>query len=163
MPAVLALGASLAVAQNSFAPAPTPEETEIARLDAVNGQLRAQLRAERLEANRRLAGYLTRHSDELERVRGSLRATTSVDHAIGLAAAAYGQSAVRLRQVAFCESRLSRTAQNGQYQGIFQFGLPLWTRTPYGTFERTDPYASALAAGWAFSRGMASHWPICGR
>lgn len=93
------------------------------------------------------------------------RAPTSdrVDHALAVAAATYGVPEAKLRRVATCESTLNPKARNGRYVGLFQFGLPLWRATPYGRFPRTDPYAAALAAAWAFKRGMARHWPVCGR
>jgi hypothetical protein len=101
-----------------------------------------------------------------ERVLGRARrdqAPSTPSEAIRLAAAAYGQSEERLRGVAECESHLDPAAVNGQYLGLYQFGEPLWNRTPFRDFPRSHPYAAALAAGWAFSRGLSSHWPICGR
>jgi len=85
-----------------------------------------------------------------------------VQHALSLAAATFGVPQDKLRRVATCESTLDPQAGSGRYIGLFQFGSTLWNRTPYGGFDRTDPYASALAAAWAFSRGMRSHWPVCG-
>lgn len=94
-------------------------------------------------------------------VRRALRtngSTGGVDHAIRVAAATYGVSESHLRSVARCESGFDPAASNGQYQGIFQFGPTLWSITPVKGFSRNDPYAAALGAAWAFSRGMQSHW-----
>jgi soluble lytic murein transglycosylase-like protein len=108
-----------------------------------------------------------RHRDRLRAARTAARVAaleeSSVAHALRLAAASYGVDEARLRSVATCESGLRPHAKGGIYLGLFQFGSALWSTTPYRAFERTDPYASALAASWAFSRGMSSHWPVCGR
>jgi hypothetical protein len=58
---------------------------------------------------------------------------------------------------------LDPEAASGPYEGLFQFGTPLWGRTPFAEFERRDPYASAFAASWAFARGWDANWPTCGR
>ena len=113
--------------------------------------LRTQLRRERAE-----------HGRVLERARRD-QAPSAPAEAIRLAAAAYGQSEDRLRAVAECESHLDPAAVNGPYLGLYQFGQPLWDRTPFRDFPRSHPYAAALAASWAFSRGMSSNWPVCGR
>ena len=131
-------------------------QVAITLCDPTADALRAQLRRERAI-----------HAGELRAVRAELRAARrtwrpTVQHAISLAAATYGVPATKLTRVATCESTLNPTAQSGRYLGLYQFGLPLWHRTPYGAFDRTDPYAAALAAAWAFSRGMHAHWPVCG-
>lgn len=131
-------------------------QVAITLCDPTAAALRAQLRRERAI-----------HAGELRRLRTELRAARrtwrpTVQHAISLAAATYGVPATKLTRVATCESTLNPTAQSGRYLGLYQFGLPLWHRTPYGAFDRTDPYAAALAAAWAFSRGMHAHWPVCG-
>ena len=95
--------------------------------------------------------------------RPRVRRADPVAHALRIAAATYGVSEDKLRRVAKCESTLNPKARNGQYVGLFQFGMPLWRATPYGKFSRTDPHAAALAAAWAFSKGMSRHWPVCGR
>lgn len=149
----------------AFAPTPTPAPglTRLEqRLTLQVAALRRQLTAER-----------TRHARQLRAARRSSVAgfragAVSLDsgdagHAIRLAAAVYGVSADRLLRVAQCESTLNAHATSGPYLGLFQFGTPLWARTPMAGFSRDDPYAASLAAAWAFARGMNRHWPICGR
>lgn len=96
-------------------------------------------------------------------VRPKPRKADPVAHALRIAAATYGVPEDKLRRVARCESTLNPKARNGQYVGLFQFGSYLWGKTPYARFSRTDPHAAALAAAWAFKRGMARNWPVCGR
>lgn len=115
-------------------------------------ELRAQIRRER-DASRRTLSVLRRQA----------LARPGVQHAIELGAAAYGQSPDRLRRIAMCESVLDPGNVTGPYVGLFQFGTPLWTRTPFARFDRTDPYASAFAASWSFARGWDHNWPVCGR
>lgn len=142
-------------------------QSATATQEAHENRLRAQIRRERARHDRLLATTVRRErSKRRAAVRRALQtggATGSVDHAIRVGAAAYGVSPSRLRAVAHCESTLNPGATNGPYAGLFQFGTPLWSKTPVREFSRTDPYAAALAAGWAFSRGMSSHWPHCGR
>lgn len=128
------------------------ERTQLARANAQITALRSELATERL-----------RHRQAVTQLRRTSRSVNRVDHALNIAAATYGVSASRLRRVATCESTLNPNAKNGRYLGLFQFGTPLWRATPYRSFSRTDPYAAAAAAAWAFKRGMARHWPICGR
>lgn len=126
------------------------------------GKLRAQIRRERAVHARQLAATVRRERAKrraaVRRVLRSSGATGNVDHAIEVAAATYGVSEARLRSVARCESGFNPGASNGQYLGLFQFGTPLWSTTPVARFSRTDPYAAALGAAWAFSRGMSGHW-----
>lgn len=149
----------------AFVPTPTPAPglTPLEqRLTSQVAALRRQLTAER-----------TRHARQLRAARRSSVAgfragSVSLDsgdagHAIRLAAAVYGVPADRLLRVAQCESTLDAHAISGPYLGLFQFGTPLWARTPMADFSRDDPYAASLAAAWAFARGMNRHWPICGR
>ena len=161
MPSRILFGvAAIACATAILAPAvlatPSPPESGkqagLERAHAAAAKLRAQLKRERRFADR-----------EIARLHRALLTRPSVDHAIALGAAAYGVSPNRLRQVALCESHLNPRATNGHYHGLYQFGAPLWNATPFHGFARTDPYAAAFAAGWAFSRGMSRHWPICGR
>lgn len=132
--------------------AAAPQEMTLEQATVANQKLRAQLRRERAA-----------HKKALRRVRSAAVARPHVQHALALGAAAYGLPKGRLENVAFCESRFNSHATNGQYTGLFQFGSRLWNATPYRSFSRTDPYASSFAAAWAFSRGMARHWPVCGR
>lgn len=130
-------------------------------------KLRTQLRRERAQHERELTSTVrrerARRQAAIKRVLQTNRETGSVDHAIRVGAAVYGVSPDRLRSVARCESGLNPSASNGRYVGLFQFGTTLWSTTPVSGLSRTDPYAASLAAAWAFSRGMASHWPVCGR
>jgi soluble lytic murein transglycosylase-like protein len=138
-----------------FALAPDAEathHTKLARAEARVSALRTQLAAER-----RL------HRARVMQIRGTSRSARNVNHALTIAAATYGVPVTKLRRVARCESTLDPNARNGRYLGLFQFGTPLWSTTPYRRFSRTDPYAAAAAAAWAFKRGMARHWPVCGR
>jgi hypothetical protein len=138
-----------------------------AKLQRANVQLRAQLARERKRHKAAVAKLRTRHREKLARARKRSRAiqlkTPAVEHALRLAAVTYDVPYSRLRAVARCESGLRPHAKGGRYVGLFQFGMPLWNGTPYRQFERSDPYASALAGARAFSLGMASHWPVCGR
>jgi len=127
-------------------------ETSLEKAIKTADELRAQLRRER-----------ARHARVVKRLRGAAVSRPDVRHAIELGAAAYGLPKGRLEGVAFCESGLNAHAANGRYVGLFQFGSRLWNATPFRGFERTDPYAASFAAAWAFSRGMARHWPVCGR
>lgn len=99
---------------------------------------------------------------ELARTRAQLRTATrernqarraarrvwrpTVDHAIALASYAYDVPLRDMRTVAACESTFNPYAKNGQYLGLYQFGLPLWSGLAFRNFARTDPYAAALAA-----------------
>jgi hypothetical protein len=139
------------------------QEQSATQLERSNEALRAQLRRERARTTRLVRLERRRSAKIVATYRRQLRRDPSVNHALQVAAATYGVPASRLKRVAMCESRLQPTAQNGRYLGIFQFGSVLWNATPYRAFSRTDPYASALAASWAFKRGMSSHWPVCGR
>jgi hypothetical protein len=130
----------------------TTHEMTLERAVTTAAQLRAQLRRERAA-----------HARAIRRLRRAAVARADVRHAIALGSAAYGLPKGRLEGVAFCESGLNTHAANGRYLGLFQFGSRLWNATPYRDFQRTDPYAASFAAAWAFSRGMARHWPICGR
>lgn len=146
--AIAATAVILTLAPNAQA----GQRTQLARAEAQISALRAELTAER-----------RRHRRDVTRLRRTTRSVPSVNHALTLAAAAYGVPVSRLRRVATCESTLNPKATNGRYVGLFQFGTPLWKTTPYRHFSRTDPYAAAAAAAWAFKRGMARHWPLCGR
>jgi soluble lytic murein transglycosylase-like protein len=130
-------------------------------------KLRAQIRRERAKHRKALTTTVKRERAKrrvaVRRVLASARNSGGVDHAIRVGAAAYGVSPDRLRAVARCESGFNPAATNGRYVGLFQFGTTLWSTTPVATLSRTDPYAASIAAAWAFSRGMASHWPVCGR
>jgi hypothetical protein len=126
-------------------------QADLARAQAQTAALRAQLTAER-----------RRHQKALARARTG-RITPSVEHALTIASAAYGVPKAKLHRVAVCESTLNPKATNGQYVGLFQFGPTLWSASPYGRLTRTDPYAAALAAAWAFSKGKGGQWPVCGR
>ena len=127
-------------------------DTKLARAEAQISVLRNQLAAERRSHRTNV--------NQLRRTRGPAR---TVSHALTIASATYGVPVARLRRVAMCESTLDPNARNGRYVGLFQFGTPLWNTTPYRRFSRTDPYAGAGAAAWALKRGMAGHWPVCGR
>jgi hypothetical protein len=141
-------------------PAVSARESELQRRVAA---LRAQLRRERVKHRRQLTLERQRARARVSRTLKNTLGNEPVRHAIALAAATFGVSEDKLRRVATCESTLNPAAGSGPYLGLFQFGSPLWRATPYAGFDRTDPYAAALAASWAFSRGMHRHWPVCGR
>lgn len=151
---VLAAGAGSSTLLIPSSDAADATSVELERAQSQVGKLRAQLASER-RAHRRAVTKLRRPA--------TVAGPASVNHALRVAASTYGVPLARLRRVATCESTLNPNARNGRYLGLFQFGTPLWRTTPYAKFPRTDPYAAALAAAWAFKRGMASHWPICGR
>ncbi len=138
-----------------FAAAPPADANNHAKLARANAQI-ASLRTQ-LAAERRV------HRKTVTQIRRTTGTARSVAHALTMAAATYGVPVAKLRRVAMCESTLNPNARNGRYLGLFQFGTPLWNTTPYRRFARTDPYAAAAAAAWAFKRGMARHWPLCGR
>jgi len=121
----------------------------------VDDLLRRQLVRERRAVAARVAkAYRAGHAT----ARREIVTTPRVRHALALAAAAYGQPYGGLVRVATCESTLRPWATNGRYVGLMQFGTPLWSTTPFARFPRTDPYASAMAASYAWSRGNRSHW-----
>ena len=68
-----------------------------------------------------------------------------VAFAIGLAASIYRIPADKMTRVAMCESRLNPTAQNGQYEGLFQIG-PRINSTALAGWNPFDPIVNALAA-----------------
>jgi hypothetical protein len=169
-PAAVAAAADPAPAPRpAAAPDPPPPAilVQVASLQRANAALRAQLRRERDRSATVITSTRQRHLKRLRAVKtAAMRAASDrseVAHAIRLAAASYGVDEARLRDVATCESGLRPDARGGIYLGLFQFGSALWSKTPYRAFERSDPYAAALAASWAFSKGMSSHWPVCGR
>jgi soluble lytic murein transglycosylase-like protein len=126
--------------------------------------LRRQLALERAKHAQALQGA-ARQRERAQRAAAraqGLGAESQAEHAVRAAAAAYGVEPGRLLAVARCESTLNPAATNGPYVGLFQFGAPLWDQTPFRDFSRSDPYANALAAAWAFSHGMGGHWPSCG-
>lgn len=142
----------------------TAAGTVVASSDAADARA-ALSRAESdiTELRAEVATQRRARSIAVARTRVRTPAAGTVDHALVVAAATYRVPVDRLRRVATCESTLNPAATNGRYVGLFQFGETLWNATPYGSFERSDPYAAALAAAWAFSRGMSAHWPECGR
>jgi hypothetical protein len=80
--------------------------------------------------------------------------------AIQKAADTYGFSPSGMVRVAQCESRLDRSATNGQYLGLFQLGGYARDRYLHGSW--TDAYANALAAArYAHDAGGFSPWS-CG-
>ena len=85
---------------------------------------------------------------------------SSVVSAINLACATYGHCAELWRK-AKCETggTFDPHAYNPSgASGLFQFIASTWQTTPYRNFSRTDPYASALAAGWMHSVGRGGEW-----
>jgi hypothetical protein len=75
------------------------------------------------------------------------------------AARHFGQSRYTARRVAWCESRYKWWAVNGGgYTGLYQFGRPLWSRTPYHAKSRKSPRYAALAAMWVWKRGGQHNW-----
>jgi hypothetical protein len=157
--------AAVAAGIGGTSPAPSVAATaaEVQSLNHTNDQLRRQLAKERARTVRLVRAERVKRQKLATSYRRSMRRGGTVDHALEVAAATYGVPESRLRRVASCESTLRTTATNGRYVGLFQFGNTLWRQTPYRSFARTDPYAASLAASWAFSRGMSSHWPFCGR
>jgi hypothetical protein len=87
-------------------------------------------------------------------------AADAVIPAITLAAQRYGLSPSGMIRVAQCESRLSRTATNGQYLGLFQLGS--FARARYLDGSWTDAWANATAAArYARDAGGFGPW-TCG-
>ena len=142
--------------------APSGDSARVLELTQTTRTLREQLRSERNRTTRLVRTERRRADDALRQARRAAANSSTVQHAIAIGAAAFGQSPDQLRRVATCESTLNPDAQNGPYTGLFQWGAPLWNNSPFREFSRSDPYAAALATSWAFSRGMSDHWPICG-
>ena len=154
-----ATATGIALAQDTPAAPPADPAT----LQSQNDQLRQQLRAERRTHARSLRKARKSRLALVRRYSHQLRSSPNVRNALKVAAATYGVPESRLTRIATCESTLVPSAQHGPYVDLFQFGTPLWNATPYREFSRSDPYASALAASWAFSKGMDRHWPVCSR
>ena len=150
---LLAAGAGSSMLLIPTSDAADATSTELERAQSQVGRLRAQLAngATRAPPRRRERPTPRHRRRTVERQPCAARRRVDV------------RGTARLRRLATCESTLNPTARNGRYLGLFQFGAPLWRTTPHAKFSRTDPYAAALAAAWAFKRGMASHWPLCGR
>lgn len=134
--AVIGAGACLLVGTASAQPA-TMEQ-----------RLRDQLRKERVTT---------------ESLRTELRAARnqvkpSVDHAIHLASKAFGVPLKDMRTVAKCESTFNPYARNGKYLGLFQAGPAFWAATPFTAFDRTDPYANALATAMVVASEGWGQW-----
>jgi len=112
----------------------------------------------RFRRERQLVDDLRRR---LHRQRYLILHDTSVDEAIGLAAATYGHSDELWRKAA-CESGGDPLARNlsSAASGLFQFLPSTWRSTPYGRFSVWSPYANALAAGWMHSQGRGGEW-VC--
>jgi hypothetical protein len=90
-------------------------------------------------------------------------APRTVTEIILAAAARHGVDGPYLVRVARCESSLNPRAYNpaGPYVGLFQF-LPA-TFYSYGGREIYSAEDQANVAARMIARGMASHWPVCGR
>ncbi|MBI2683968.1 MAG: hypothetical protein HYX33_01025 [Actinobacteria bacterium] len=141
-------------------------EDQRRRIGALEEEVAALKR--RLLAERRTNARLVRASRlaqarREQALRRELVRDPDVLRAIDIGAAAYGVSAARMRRIAWCESTYVADARLGRYQGLFQFGAPLWKTTPFATFDRNDAYAASFAAAWAFARGLDRHWPVCGK
>lgn len=128
-----------------------------------NAALRAQILKERKTARARLSKARKIADVRVSRAFGSSPAGVDSEQAVRLAAIAYGLPEERMLRIARCESTLNPSASSGPYLGLFQFGTPLWGTTPYAAYGRDNAQAAALAASWAFARGMDSHWPVCGK
>lgn len=77
-----------------------------------------------------------------------------VMHALRIASAMYGISLADFTRVARCESHLNPRAKNRRSTatGLMQWLDGSWRTQGLPGFDRTDPYASALAAGRAVAR-----------
>ena len=128
-----------------------------------NAALRAQIRKERARTRARIKRVRARADRRVARAAAASLAGVDAEKAVRLAAIAYDLPQERMLRIARCESTLIPSAASGPYLGLFQFGAPLWRATPYAAWRRDDPQAAALAAAWAFARGMDRHWPVCGR
>jgi hypothetical protein len=123
--------------------------------DPTADQLRRQLRLERARHN---ATKRVLRASRIELRAANRRHQGTVDHAIHLAAQAYGVDHRAMRRVAMCESTMRPWARNGQYVGLFQAGVPFWRSTPFSAFDRTDPYANALATAHVVSKQGWRQW-----
>lgn len=95
----------------------------------------------------------------LRRERTAVLTRPSVQEAIDLAAATYGNGPTLWRK-ARCESGLNPGSRNlsSAASGLFQFLGSTWRSTPYGRFSVFSPYANALAAGWMHTHGRGGEW-----
>jgi hypothetical protein len=166
--AITSAAALLVVGTGAAKDEPVPviaedSSAQVLALTQTTQSLREQLRSERARTARLVRAERQRAAEALRRARRAVARSATVEHAIAVGAAAFGQSRDRLRRVANCESTLNPDAANGPYAGLFQWGTPLWNNSPFREFSRNDPYAAALATSWAFSEGMSAHWPVCGQ
>lgn len=121
--------------------------------------LRKQLAAERHTAARTERALRA----ELRRARRLAGAGGgSVAEALTLAAAVYGVPRGELAAVTWCESRhrpWARNASSGA-AGLAQFMPGTFAATPFGRagLSPFSPYASALAAGWLWTRSGWAPW-----
>ncbi len=123
---------------------------------AQNQQLRVELKKARHQAK----GWRSRAVVNQRRARRWKTAAQndgSVNEALALASRVYGVSLSAMRSVAFCESRFSPSARNGQYRGLFQEG-PMFERGPFGDFSVWSPYANAFTAAYTVSREGWRQW-----
>lgn len=146
--ATCALGGVAFAAVGSPPPSPDPADA-----------LRAQLAKERKAWKAERTALLAKHRDRVNAVVRTRLNRPSAEHALRLAATAYGLPYRGLRNVAYCESRLNpkvvnRTPiWNGEHAtGLMQFIPSTWATTPYARFSILDGYANALAGAWLISR-----------
>ena len=117
----------------------TSANTSTERTVELEHNLRRELRTTRAQLR-----TATRERNQARRAARRVWRPT-VDHALALASYAYDVPLQDMRTVAACESTFNPYAKNGQYLGLYQFGLPLWSGLAFRNFARTDPYAAALA------------------
>lgn len=91
------------------------------------------------------------------------RPSGSITDIIAAAALRYGVDPTYLIRVARCESGLNPRAYNpaGPYIGLFQFSPG--TFAAYGGRDIYSAADQSDVAARMISRGLASHWPVCGR
>lgn len=100
------------------------------------------------------------HTSPAERYYAHRCSQHNVHACIHRATLHWGQDYGYLTSVASCETggTFNPYAVNGQYLGLFQFGLDAWGRSGYGRYSRTDAKWAALGAAHMFEMGRSSEW-----
>jgi hypothetical protein len=141
-------------------PLQAPVVPRVCRVDvSIQDQLRQVIIDERRDA--RAAVSRAWHNGRRTGIRVGRRSVivrSDVRHLIGVIATAVGVDPAAARRVAWCESRYTPGAANGRYLGVYQFGAPLWSTTPFRGYPRTDAAANTAAAMWVVRRTGWGPW-----
>jgi len=139
----------------------SPVRDERSVRSAASGSVTAPARYRGLTAAQWARRYRHR-TRQLQNARHTLRTSSSVTEAIGLAATAYGVSESFMRSLSWCESKWNRHALNpSSSTGLFQILVPsTWGTTPFARFSPWSAYANAMAAAYMLAHGRRSEW-VC--